>query len=641
MAQKTFDERFRLTPPTRSPQDRHAWMTSEERRFILWGVKEAWPAARIGRVLGVNEATVRRFRARFQKNPQLLLDLGLCEMVGRAKDEEYRCLVCAEQIIARPAIERHILRHFVGESAVRLALTAREDRQADLDSQADSDGPMPTRISTSPDRLDKENPSDPKQSLRTKIDVERPLSSPSIGPLDEAERTSGKIMSDRAPDDQLSPGDRDSQIAEDVGLGDGLAGADDSPQSPDHGATPSDDDAAQPRHQRDIPGQHLAESESTRREPSRGDDIPVSAKEDPSLSRVDNIASVKEDPSLSRGDNIVSAEKDPSSIGSLVEMALSRIAKRREELEEFVAANATDSDAASSHEAEPEDTAETQEMGEGSGPDAPLPAQIGSQPIGRIAASDMAGKAETYRESESVAQGTGVKETPPIALPSQVERPRTDLSESAVEVPSHTEPPSQPAIEQPEAASPSGDFEFGIEKPDGPTISPMPSTEVEDDSQRPEPTTEDREPAAKVPQPEIERIVGEPVSFELSGQFGGPEPELGSWHEAFNRLATQRGVQGPASTPDEDRPGKPKGGRSATDAALGKASGEHQASGQDADNGRLEREKRLRDFERVRQIAMQASQQKTSGSAEAISGPTDPSPGRPSDTADQEWEDEL
>ena len=90
-------------------------MTSEERRFVMWGLSEGWSAARIGWALGVNEATVRRFRHRFLKEPNLLLGLGLFEMVGSAYDDEYRCLVCSESVVARRTIERHVLAHFVDD----------------------------------------------------------------------------------------------------------------------------------------------------------------------------------------------------------------------------------------------------------------------------------------------------------------------------------------------------------------------------------------------------------------------------------------------------------------------------------------------------------------------------------------------
>ena len=118
MPQPTLNERFRDGPPGRRPEDKHAWLNAEEQRFILWGLKERWSAARIGRALGINEATVRRFRSRVWDSPELLLELGLYEMVGRAKDDEYRCLVCADRIIQRRKVERHIVTHFLEKAVV-------------------------------------------------------------------------------------------------------------------------------------------------------------------------------------------------------------------------------------------------------------------------------------------------------------------------------------------------------------------------------------------------------------------------------------------------------------------------------------------------------------------------------------------
>ena len=111
--QPTLDEKFAESPPTRGPEDTHAWLNAEEKRYILWGLKEHRSAARIGRALGVNEATVRRFRKRFWQRPELLLDLGLSEMVGRARDDEFRCLVCGDHLTLRREMQRHILRHYL------------------------------------------------------------------------------------------------------------------------------------------------------------------------------------------------------------------------------------------------------------------------------------------------------------------------------------------------------------------------------------------------------------------------------------------------------------------------------------------------------------------------------------------------
>ena len=129
MPQPTLNERFRDGPPSRRPEDNHAWLNAEERRFILWGFKERWSAARIGRALGVNEATVRRFRNRFWDSPELLLELGLYEMVGRAKDDEYRCLVCADRIIQRREAERHVVAHFLEMAVVEELYPVAEEEE--------------------------------------------------------------------------------------------------------------------------------------------------------------------------------------------------------------------------------------------------------------------------------------------------------------------------------------------------------------------------------------------------------------------------------------------------------------------------------------------------------------------------------
>ena len=113
VAEPTLNERFRGNPPKRVPEDSHAWLEAEEGRFILWGLKESWSAARIGRALGINEVTVRRFRNKIWAEPDLLLELGLFEMVGGAKNQEYRCLVCGDRVINRSVVETHVKRHYI------------------------------------------------------------------------------------------------------------------------------------------------------------------------------------------------------------------------------------------------------------------------------------------------------------------------------------------------------------------------------------------------------------------------------------------------------------------------------------------------------------------------------------------------
>lgn len=128
MPQPTLDERFREAAPTRSAQDVHAWLNAEEERFIVWALRERWSAARIGRALGVNEATVRRFRRRFWHDPRLLLKLGLYEMAGRTREDAFRCLVCGDRVRKRREVERHILAHFLDSEVVDSAMSTGHDQ---------------------------------------------------------------------------------------------------------------------------------------------------------------------------------------------------------------------------------------------------------------------------------------------------------------------------------------------------------------------------------------------------------------------------------------------------------------------------------------------------------------------------------
>ena len=65
MPKPTLDESFAQDLPSRRPDQQHSWLNAGERRFILWGLKERWPATRIAIQLGVNEATVRKFRQNY------------------------------------------------------------------------------------------------------------------------------------------------------------------------------------------------------------------------------------------------------------------------------------------------------------------------------------------------------------------------------------------------------------------------------------------------------------------------------------------------------------------------------------------------------------------------------------------------
>ena len=48
----------------------------------------------------------------------MVLELDLFEMVGRAKDEEYKCLVCEERVVAHRGIQRHVLSYFLEQDTV-------------------------------------------------------------------------------------------------------------------------------------------------------------------------------------------------------------------------------------------------------------------------------------------------------------------------------------------------------------------------------------------------------------------------------------------------------------------------------------------------------------------------------------------
>ncbi len=204
MPQPTIDERFREGPPTRGAQDRHKWMNSDERRFVLWGLKEGWSAARIGRALGVNEATVRRFRKRFSQDPELLLELGLYEMLGRAQDDEYRCLVCGDQVVGQLAVKRHILSHFLDEPKVHATLLRETRAREPDDEQAPSEevgdrGAMGSLPAHGPARHEPPGPSDHSNAIVGEpVSLRPPEQSVGVEPdATGSEETLQRLASDR------------------------------------------------------------------------------------------------------------------------------------------------------------------------------------------------------------------------------------------------------------------------------------------------------------------------------------------------------------------------------------------------------------------------------------------------------------
>ena len=201
-------------------------MTSEERRFVLWGLSEGWSAARIGRALGVNEATVRRFRHRFLKEPVLLLELGLFEMVGSAYDDEYRCLVCSESFLRRQTVERHVLEHFVGDDDLQLGPADKAMNEQDPSTAAARGIADAFRLKPAPES-DVIDPSGPKAPLLSESTLYEADDAPAFagpqlevgdgGVEPEPQVTeSGPANEDEPPPDHQGPEDEGSEGPNDI-----------------------------------------------------------------------------------------------------------------------------------------------------------------------------------------------------------------------------------------------------------------------------------------------------------------------------------------------------------------------------------------------------------------------------------------
>ena len=85
----------------------------------------------------------RGFRSSFWGDPERLLELGLFEMVGRAKDQEFKCLVCEEKVETKYQTERHVFSHFLEKSAVEYAMEGREEEVHFHENRHDD--PMPKK----------------------------------------------------------------------------------------------------------------------------------------------------------------------------------------------------------------------------------------------------------------------------------------------------------------------------------------------------------------------------------------------------------------------------------------------------------------------------------------------------------------
>ncbi len=88
---------------------------------------------------------MRRFRRTFWEDPERLLELSLYEMVGRAKDQEFRCLVCEEKVESKTNAERHLLSHYLEKPAVdwvmeeRTVVTQQEAEDEQTEEEEDDD----------------------------------------------------------------------------------------------------------------------------------------------------------------------------------------------------------------------------------------------------------------------------------------------------------------------------------------------------------------------------------------------------------------------------------------------------------------------------------------------------------------------
>ncbi len=68
-----------------------------------------------------------------------MLELGLFEMVGRVKDQEFKCLVCEEKVETKSKTERHAFSHFLEEAAVKYAMEGREEKATKEEEEEDEE----------------------------------------------------------------------------------------------------------------------------------------------------------------------------------------------------------------------------------------------------------------------------------------------------------------------------------------------------------------------------------------------------------------------------------------------------------------------------------------------------------------------
>lgn len=100
-------------------------MNVEEKRFVLWGLKEKWSPSRIADALGVNEISVRRFRTDLVRNPNALIDLELFDQIQAQGVRAFQCAVCAVQLNSLDRVDQHVLTHFLEDADLDSAIAVR------------------------------------------------------------------------------------------------------------------------------------------------------------------------------------------------------------------------------------------------------------------------------------------------------------------------------------------------------------------------------------------------------------------------------------------------------------------------------------------------------------------------------------
>ena len=249
-----------------------ARMGAEEKRFVLWGLKEGWSSSDIAAVLGVYTETVAQFRAQLLKDPNTLSALAVLEL-----DEEetgaavFQCLVCSARLNSRSLADRHAFAHFFrgsdsdnaaaapqGKSAPRVDphMLQASETSSDLDESEDSSAKgqvLPKQIplkppTSSPDGKASLVPQDPEREEM--LQVLRRLADLPVPPATDIEQ-SGSARFGESAGDSSTPATADSNTDRLPDLS-GLESETRGPSSTGQGSPPLKDGTGEKRLQEDI-----------------------------------------------------------------------------------------------------------------------------------------------------------------------------------------------------------------------------------------------------------------------------------------------------------------------------------------------------------------------------------------------------